>query len=59
MHPAPSIDALLAAALPEGSLYAVGGRVRDELRAQFEPAPVSSKDLDYVVTGMPLSLIHI
>jgi tRNA nucleotidyltransferase (CCA-adding enzyme) len=54
MHPAPSIDALLAAALPEGSLYAVGGRVRDELRAQFEPAPVSTKDLDYVVTGMPL-----
>jgi tRNA nucleotidyltransferase (CCA-adding enzyme) len=47
-------DALLTAALPQGSLYAVGGRVRDELRAQFEAAPVSTKDLDYVVTGMPL-----
>src|SRR5580700_2532860 len=54
MQPPHSIDALLAAALPEGSLYAVGGRVRDELRTQFEPAPVSTKDFDYVVTGMPL-----
>jgi tRNA nucleotidyltransferase (CCA-adding enzyme) len=49
-----STDALLTAALPQGSLYAVGGRVRDELRAQHEAAPMSTKDLDYVVTGMPL-----
>jgi tRNA nucleotidyltransferase (CCA-adding enzyme) len=54
MHPRHALDTLLAANLPEGSLYAVGGRVRDELRAQFESAPVSTKDLDYVVTGMPL-----
>jgi tRNA nucleotidyltransferase (CCA-adding enzyme) len=54
MQPAFSIDALLTAALPHGSLYAVGGRVRDELRAQFEAAPISTKDLDYVVSGMPL-----
>jgi tRNA nucleotidyltransferase (CCA-adding enzyme) len=57
MQPAHSIDALLAAALPEGSLYAVGGRVRDELRAEFESAPVTTKDLDYVVTGMPLDTL--
>lgn len=48
------MDALLAAALPPGTLYAVGGRVRDELRALYESAPVSTKDLDYVVTAMPL-----
>jgi tRNA nucleotidyltransferase (CCA-adding enzyme) len=48
------IDALLTGALPQGSLYAVGGRVRDELRTQFEATPISTKDLDYVVTGMPL-----
>ncbi|MFY9719976.1 MAG: HD domain-containing protein [Candidatus Cybelea sp.] len=50
-HP---IDALLAAALPAGSLFAVGGRVRDELRAELEGVPVTSKDLDYVVTDLPL-----
>jgi len=54
MHGQNSIDALLTGALPQGSLYAVGGRVRDELRTQFEAAPVSTKDLDFVVTGMPL-----
>jgi tRNA nucleotidyltransferase (CCA-adding enzyme) len=54
MQRAFSTDALLTAALPHGSLYAVGGRVRDELRAQFEAAPISTKDLDYVVSGMPL-----
>jgi tRNA nucleotidyltransferase (CCA-adding enzyme) len=48
------MDARLAAALPAGSLYAVGGRVRDELRAKFEAAPVLSQDLDYVVTGLTL-----
>jgi tRNA nucleotidyltransferase (CCA-adding enzyme) len=49
-----SIDAQLTGVLPQGSLYAVGGRVRDELRTQFEATPISTKDLDYVVTGMPL-----
>ena len=48
------IDAQLTGALPQGSLYAVGGRVRDELRTQFEATPISTKDLDYVVTGMSL-----
>jgi tRNA nucleotidyltransferase (CCA-adding enzyme) len=52
------LDARLAAELPAGSLFAVGGRVRDELRAKFEGAPVSTKDLDYVVTGLPLDAIR-
>ena len=51
LHP---IDVRLAAELPDGSLFAVGGRVRDELRAQVEGIPARSKDLDYVVTGLPL-----
>ena len=48
------LDERLAAALPEGSLYAVGGRVRDELRAEYEGLDVPVKDLDYVVTGLPV-----
>lgn len=48
------MDRLLAAALPRNSLYAVGGRVRDELRRDLEGANVPLKDLDYVVTGLPL-----
>jgi tRNA nucleotidyltransferase (CCA-adding enzyme) len=48
-------DTRLAAVLPEGSLYAVGGRVRDELRASIEGVAAPNKDLDYVVTGVPLA----
>lgn len=48
------LDAKLAAALPPGSLYAVGGRVRDEVRAALEGAAAASKDLDYVVTRVPI-----
>lgn len=47
-----AIDAQLAGALPEGSLYAVGGRVRDELRAEIEGTEPARKDFDYVVTGV-------
>jgi tRNA nucleotidyltransferase (CCA-adding enzyme) len=50
-HP---MDARLAAVLPAGSLYAVGGRVRDELRSSIEDPSIATKDLDYVVTGVPL-----
>ena len=50
-------DLRLAAVLPAGSLYAVGGRVRDELRADLERSPAPTKDLDYVVTGLPLEEI--
>jgi putative nucleotidyltransferase with HDIG domain len=48
-HP---LDKQLASVLPAGALFAVGGRVRDELRATEGVAPV--KDLDYVVVGVPL-----
>jgi tRNA nucleotidyltransferase (CCA-adding enzyme) len=51
LHP---VDARLAAVLPEGALYAVGGRVRDELRATLEGRPIATKDLDFVVTGLSL-----
>lgn len=51
VHP---FDAKLAAVLPPGSLYAVGGRVRDELRAELEDVPRPTKDFDYLVTGMAL-----
>lgn len=47
-------DRLLAEALPEGTLFAVGGRVRDELRADIEGIPAPQGDLDYVVTGIGL-----
>jgi tRNA nucleotidyltransferase (CCA-adding enzyme) len=52
-HPHP-FDVKLVSVLPPGSLYAVGGRVRDELRAQLEGRELASKDADYVVTGVPL-----
>ncbi len=47
------LDALLANALPAGSLFAVGGRVRDEVRGIAEPP----KDFDYVVTGVDLATL--
>ena len=55
MTGAREFDALLAAALPEGSLFSVGGRVRDELRAGIENTSIPAKDLDYVVVGVPIS----
>ena len=50
-HP---LDARLAEALAPGRLFAVGGRVRDEIRAELEGVDVPAKDLDYVVTGLTL-----
>lgn len=52
MYPLQEVDEKLAARLPAGSLFAVGGRVRDELRAEIEGAQGATKDLDYVVTGI-------
>ncbi len=49
-----AIDRRLAGALPPGSLFAVGGRVRDEIRADGDGVPRPAKDLDYVVTGVTL-----
>jgi putative nucleotidyltransferase with HDIG domain len=47
-----SIDERLAAVLPPDSLYAVGGRVRDELRSELDGLERAAKDLDYVVVGL-------
>jgi len=49
------LDARLAAVLPDRSLFAVGGRVRDELRAEIEHVDLPAVDSDYVVVGLPLS----
>ncbi|HMD02687.1 MAG TPA: HD domain-containing protein, partial [Candidatus Baltobacteraceae bacterium] len=49
------VDRRLAAALPPGTLYAVGGRVRDEVRAEVDGIPGPLKDLDYVAVGLSLS----
>ncbi len=50
-HP---LDVQLAGVLPPGSLYAVGGRVRDEVRSALDGLTIPAKDLDYVVTGVGL-----
>lgn len=47
------IDGRLAGALPRETLYAVGGRVRDELRSKLDGHARHAKDLDYVVVGVP------
>src|SRR5271156_6232670 len=49
------IDAALAAVLPPQTLYAVGGRVRDEVRSAFDGIERPAKDLDYVVAGLELA----
>ncbi len=54
-HP---LDARLADALPPGSLFAVGGRVRDEIRASLGQCEPASKDLDYLVAGVPLDQVR-
>ncbi len=54
MYRASPLDLRLAAALPAESVFAVGGRVRDEIRAELEGASVPSLDSDYVVAGIGL-----
>jgi putative nucleotidyltransferase with HDIG domain len=51
-HP---LDDVLIAALPSAEVYAVGGRVRDEFRTVLDGIERPPKDLDYVVTGIPLA----
>jgi len=48
------VDARLAEALPGSMVYAVGGRVRDEIRTSLDGVARPAKDLDYVVTGISL-----
>lgn len=50
----PRVDRLLAEALPEGGVYAVGGSVRDAVLAQLGGRPQHQPDWDYLVTGVPL-----
>ena len=53
-HP---LDDVLTAALPAAGVYAVGGRVRDEFRTKLDGIDRPPKDLDYVVTGIPLDAL--
>ncbi|HEY3674402.1 MAG TPA: HD domain-containing protein [Candidatus Tumulicola sp.] len=47
------IDERLAAGLPDGALFAVGGRVRDEIRRiEEQTTEADDADLDYLVTGI-------
>lgn len=57
MYKPHDFDRRFAGVLPPGSLYAVGGRVRDELRAAIDGVAVPAKDLDYVVTGVSLEAL--
>jgi tRNA nucleotidyltransferase (CCA-adding enzyme) len=49
-----AIDRDVAGVLPPGALYAVGGRVRDEVRTSLDGISRPAKDLDYVATGLEL-----
>lgn len=49
-----TLDRRLAAVLPDASLFAVGGRVRDEIRAEVAGIELSAADSDYVVVGVAL-----
>ena len=54
-RPSPEmVDAALASVLPAGALFAVGGRVRDEVRSALDGVARPAKDLDYVVVGVAL-----
>ncbi|GAC1620676.1 MAG: HD domain-containing protein [Vulcanimicrobiaceae bacterium] len=48
------LDARLARTVPPGALFAVGGRVRDEIRTRIDGIAYPAKDLDYVVVGVEL-----
>lgn len=52
-----SLDDVLVQLLPGASLYAVGGRVRDEFRSRLDGVARPPKDLDYVVTGIAFDVL--
>lgn len=58
MHQPLEMDGRLSAAFPRGALFAVGGRVRDELRAARSGKRARLKDLDYVVTGLTYAQVQ-
>src|ERR1700693_4330440 len=51
---ATAADAAIAAVLPAGSLYAVGGSVRDEVRTTLDGIERPAEGLDFVSTGIEL-----
>ena len=55
--PYSEIDRALLDALPAGGLYAVGGRVRDEIRFELGQSNDGEPNLDYLVTGLDLGAI--
>ena len=56
-HMADAMDSLLVRTLAGGRVYAVGGRVRDEVLEQLGREVSLIPDLDYLVAGLPLSEI--
>ena len=50
-----ALDRTLAGVFAPGTLYAVGGRVRDEIRTALDDLARPPKDLDYVVTGIDVA----
>ncbi|MBD5657769.1 MAG: HD domain-containing protein [Candidatus Eremiobacteraeota bacterium] len=51
------LDVALLSVLPGDSLFAVGGRVRDEIRSVLDGRPRPAKDFDYVVVGLTLDTL--
>lgn len=52
------IDAAILRVLPDGGVFAVGGRVRDEVLADIgRPNLDDEPNLDYLVTGLPVDAI--
>lgn len=49
------MDRLLSRALSSGELFAVGGRVRDEVIAELGGPRSDHPDYDYLVTGIPMA----
>jgi tRNA nucleotidyltransferase (CCA-adding enzyme) len=56
--PHSEIDAAILEALPDGGVFAVGGRVRDEVLAELgRPNLDDEPNLDYLVTGLTVEKI--
>ena len=52
------LDERIASVVPTGSLFAVGGRVRDELRREVDGIGIPVKDFDYIVTGVSFAQLE-
>jgi poly(A) polymerase/tRNA nucleotidyltransferase (CCA-adding enzyme) len=57
MYRLSALDARLAEVLPSNALYAVGGRVRDEIRAELAGREGVTGESDYVVVGVALDAL--